>query len=480
MKRLTLAVGPAILAIALITSPPGTLTEDGWRVAGVAVWMALWWLTAIVPLEATALIPIVVLPLIGPRSIEDVTASYANPIIFLFLGGFFLAATLERWDLHKRFAMATVRIAGTEARHVLLAFMLASAFLSMWISNTATAVMMLPIAGAVVGGMDADAAEAPNRFPVALLLGVAYSCSIGGVATLIGTPPNAIFAGAAQELLGIDVGFGAWLVVGLSAAVPLLACCWLLLVRLFGVTGRVPGLDTLVERETAAMGKLSGSEKYILGVFGATAMAWMFRAPKVIGGLRVPGLSDLLPGVSDAGIAIAAAVLLFVIPLSGNARFRVALNWESAKKIPWGILLLFGGGLALASAFADSGLTEWIGGGLQQLRGAPRPLVFLVTAALFVFLTELTSNTATAALGMPLMAGAAIGLGLDALPLMAVAALASSMAFMLPVATPPNAIVFGSGRLEVSDMARAGLWLNLVSIFVVTLVVSLWADWLGG
>lgn len=201
MKRLTLAVGPAILAIALVTSPPGTLTEDGWRVAAVAAWMALWWLAAIVPLEATALIPIVVLPLVGPRSVEAVTASYANPIIFLFMGGFFLAATLERWDLHKRFAMATVRIAGTEASRVLLAFMLASAFLSMWISNTATAVMMLPIAGAVVGGMDTGTAETPNRFPVALLLGVAYSCSIGGVATLIGTPPNAIFAGAAQEIL---------------------------------------------------------------------------------------------------------------------------------------------------------------------------------------------------------------------------------------------------------------------------------------
>ena len=444
--------------------------------------MALWWLSAIVPLEATALIPIAVLPLLGSRPIDQVTASYANPIIFLFLGGFFLAATLERWDLHKRFAFAAVRLAGTEARWVLLAFMLASAFLSMWISNTATAVMMLPIAGAVVGGVESPSdgsATSANRFPVALLLGVAYSCSIGGVATLIGTPPNAIFAGAAEELLGIDVSFGGWLLVGLSASVPLLVGCWLLLIWLFGVGGRLPGLDRLVEREGATMGPLSGADKYILSVFAATASAWVFRAPKVIGGFRVPGLSDALPGLSDAGIAVAAALLLFVIPVP-RSRFAVALNWESAKNIPWGILLLFGGGLALAGAFADSGLTNWIGGGLQQLQGVPRPVVYLATAALFVFLTELTSNTATAALGMPLVAGAALGLGLEPLPLMAVAALASSMAFMLPVATPPNAIVFGSGKLQIADMARAGLWLNFLAIFWVTLIMSIWSGWLSG
>jgi sodium-dependent dicarboxylate transporter 2/3/5 len=470
-KKIILPAGPILLALTIVLPPPGGLGEEAWRVAGLAAWMALWWLSAIVPLEATSLLPVVILPLVTPRSVGDVTTSYANPIIFLFLGGFFLAATLERWHLHKRFALTAVRVAGTRASRVLLAFMLASAFLSMWISNTATAVMMLPIAVAVVGGGDG---QQDGRFPVALMLGVAYACSIGGVATLIGTPPNAILAGAAADLLGIDLGFGNWLLIGMFATIPMLVACWLLLMWLFGVKGNLPHLAAAVEREGTGLGPLSGAEKYILAVFAATAVAWILRAPKSLGAIRIPGLSDLLPNVSDAGIAVAAALLLFVIPLP-RSRHAVALNWESAKAVPWGILLLFGGGLALAAGFADSGLTEWIGGGLERLRGVPTPLVYLATATVFVFLTELTSNTATAALGMPLMAGVAGGLGLEPLPLMVVAAMASSMAFMLPVATPPNAIVFGSGRIRSADMARAGLWLNVLAILVVTFVVSVWA-----
>ena len=477
MKRIILLAGPVLLTLTIVFPPSGALGEEAWRVAGLAAWMALWWLSAIVPLEATSLLPIVVLPLLTQRPIGDVTASYANPIIFLFLGGFFLAATLQRWDLHKRFALTTVRLAGTNASRVLLAFMLSSAFLSMWISNTATAVMMLPIAAAVADkavGPEDGSGRAAGGFPVALMLGVAYACSIGGVATLIGTPPNAMLAGAANDLLGIEVGFGSWLVVGMLVSVPMLVGCWLLLIWLFHVRGSLPNLASVVDAEGTSLGRLSGAEKYILAVFATTALAWILRAPKVFGGVRIPGLSDFLPGLSDAAIAIAAALLLFVIPLP-RSRHAFALNWESARKVPWGILLLFGGGLALAAAFTDSGLTEWIGRGLGHLRGAPAPVVYLATAAVFVFLTELTSNTATAALGMPLMAGVGLGLGLDPLPLMVVAAMASSMAFMLPVATPPNAIVFGSGRIRTAEMARAGLWLNFLAIFLVTLVVSIWA-----
>jgi sodium-dependent dicarboxylate transporter 2/3/5 len=476
LRRLILPAGPILLILTAVVGPPGEMAQAAWHVAGLAAWMALWWLTAIIPLEATALLPIVLLPLLMERPVGEVTASYGDPIIFLFLGGFFLAATLERWDLHRRFALTAVRIAGTDAARVVLAFMLASAFLSMWISNTATAVMMLPIATAVTSGMGPsdDGSEASHRgLPIALLLGVAYGCSIGGVATLIGTPPNAIFAGAARRLLDIDVGFGRWMGVGLMVTLPMLAGCWFLLVRLCRVKGRVAELDEMLEREGAKLGVFSGAEKYILSVFVMAALAWIFRAPKVLGGVRVPGLADLVPGISDTGIAIGAALLLFVIPLP-RSRFGVALNWESAKQVPWGILLLFGGGLALAAGFAESGLTEWIGGRLLGLQGAPTLVIYLATAALFIFLTELTSNTATAALGMPLIAGAAVGLGVDPLPLMAVAAMASSMAFMLPVATPPNAIVFGSGRLQVSDMMRAGWWLNVLAIFVITFAVAMW------
>jgi sodium-dependent dicarboxylate transporter 2/3/5 len=471
MKRhAVLIVGPSLLLLTLVLPAPGAMQEAAWRVAGLAAWMATWWLTAVVPLEATALLPIVILPLLGVRPVGEVTRSYADPIIFLFLGGFFLAATTERWNLHKRFALVTVRTVGTDAPKVVAAFMLASAIASMWVSNTATTIMMLPIAMAVVGHPSKDG---ERGFQTALFLGIAYAASIGGVATLIGTPPNAIFAGAARELLGEDVSFAGWMAIGLPISVVMLCGCWLLLVKLFRVSGSVAGLTQTLEREEQALGRLSGAERFVLAVLACTAFAWVMRAPKTIGGLRIPGLSDMVPGISDAAIAIAAALVLFVVPLR-NSRHRVALDWESASKVPWGILLLFGGGLALAGAFGASGLTQWIGGRLIALRGVPLPLVILTTATIFVFLTELTSNTATSALGMPLMAGVAEGLGLPALPLMATVAIASSMAFMLPVATPPNAIVYGSGWIRPAEMARAGIGLNFLSIAITTIAVVLW------
>jgi sodium-dependent dicarboxylate transporter 2/3/5 len=487
MRRAPLLLGPLLFVVAIVLPAPEALSREAWYVAALAAWMATWWLTAVVPLEATALLPIAVLPVAGVAPVGEVTVRYADPIIFLFLGGFLLAATLERWDLHKRFALATVRSIGTDAPRVVLAFMLASAVASMWISNTATAVMMLPIALAVTGGsadgpVDGSPGMPPDRrttpppggFRTALMLGVAYGASIGGVATLIGTPPNAILAGAASDLLGREISFSSWLAVGLPVTVPMLAGSWLLLVLLFRVRGEVPGLASLVEREQRRLSPMASGERFVLVVFALTALAWVFRLPKSIGALRIPGLADVLPGISDPAIAIAAALVLFVVPLP-RSRFATALDWESARRVPWGILLLFGGGLALAAAFASSGLTEWLGGRLEALHGAPNVVVLLVTTSLFVLLTELTSNTATAALSVPLMMGVARGLGVEALPLMAAAALASSMAFMLPVATPPNAIVFGSGAIRPADMGRAGVGLNLLAVVIITLVIGLWA-----
>ncbi len=519
-RRIVLPLGPLLLLATLILEPAWGLSGPAWCVAGLAAWMATWWLTGVIPLEATALLPIVVLPIVGTRPLRDVTASYADPIIFLFLGGFLLAVTLERWELHRRFAVATVSRVGTDAPRVVLAFMLASAFASMWISNTATAVMMLPIAMALIGGTaepwneetatDRNAGGGMERnaggtvgnrgaevktetgmstpgaasqsarptgvftggFPTALMLGIAYGCSIGGVSTLIGTPPNAILAGAASELIGHEISFASWMVFGLSISIPMLLCCWLLLITVFKVRGQVPGLKSTLERAEAEFGSLSGGERFVLAVFGCAALAWILRAPKTVGDLRIPGLSDFVPGLSDAGIAIAAALLLFAIPLPG-ARFPTALNWDTARRVPWGILLLFGGGLALAGAFQSSGLSNWVGGQLAAMEGVPLVFIILTTAAVFVFLTELTSNTATAALGMPLMVGVAQGLDLAPLPLMTAAALAASMAFMLPVATPPNAIVFGSRAIRSKDMARAGIGLNMLSITVITIAVWL-------
>jgi sodium-dependent dicarboxylate transporter 2/3/5 len=473
-RILVLIAGPALQLLTLLAAAPAGIAGPAWHVAGLAGWMALWWVTTVIPLEATALLPLFVLPLTTGRPLDAVAAPYADPVIFLFLGGFFIAAALERWNLHRRLATATLRVVGTSPRRIVLAFLLATAFVSMWISNTAAAVMMLPIATAAAGLADAgpEGAALPRSFIVALLLAVAYGASIGGVATLIGSPPNAIFAANARTLVGVEVSFADWLPVGLAVAVPLMFACWGILVTVFRVpAGARPG-NGPPDRQTAR--PPDAGEWFVLGVFALAALAWIFREPKDVGLLRLPGLTDLVPGLGDAGIAIGAALLLFAVPLP-RARHRFALDWETARKVPWGVLLLFGGGLALAGAAQESGLAQWIGGRLEGLRGLPLPLVIAATALLFALLTELTSNTAIAALGMPLMAGVAQGLGQPPVPLMMAAALASSMAFMLPVSTPPNAIVFGHGSLRVTDMVKAGVLLDLVAIIVITVVVSLWA-----
>jgi sodium-dependent dicarboxylate transporter 2/3/5 len=306
-------------------------------------------------------------------------------------------------------------------------------------------------------------------FPVALLLAVAYGASLGGVATLIGTPPNAIFAANARALAGVEVTFASWLPIGLAVSVPMLLACWWVLVTMC----RVPrGASRPAPATPAgARGPLDRGERFVLGVFIGAAVAWLLRTPKVIGSVRVPGLTDLAPGLDDAGVAMIAALLLFAVPIRHQSR-RFALDWDTARQVQWGVLLLFGGGLALAGAFEASGLTTWIGARLTRLHGLPAPLVIAATATVFVFLTELTSNTATAALGMPIVAGAADGLGLPPTQLMLAAALSSSMAFMLPVATPPNAIVFGFGVLRIGHMARAGIVMILASVLITTMVVS--------
>jgi sodium-dependent dicarboxylate transporter 2/3/5 len=436
--------------------------------------MALWWLTGVVPLEATAILPLVTLPLLDLGALETVAVSYADPVIFLFLGGFLIAAALERWELHRRFASLTLRIVGTSPRRVVLAFLVTTGFISMWISNTAAAVMMFPIAVAAAARTGGTPGGARDPYTIAVMLAVAYGASIGGVATLIGTPPNAIFVANARELAGVEVTFADWLPIGLSLALPLTVVCWLILVAVFRVPAQGPAAS---EGPEGAEGRrFDPGERFVLAVFILAALAWVMRTPKDLGGVRVPGLTDLVPGLSDPAIGLMAALLLFVVPLP-RSRFRVGLDWETARGVPWGILLLFGGGLTLAAAFESSGLSDWIGQRLHGLRGLPLPLVIAATATLFALLTELTSNTATAALAMPLMAGVAGGLGLAPAPIMLAAALACSMAFMLPVATPPNAIVFGKGGMRVSDMLRAGVLLDAVSVGLITVLVSVWATW---
>ena len=456
----------AFLLILLMPTPEG-LSAEGQRVAAVAALMAIWWMTEAIPLAATALLPIPLFPILGVMPVSAATAPFAHELIFLFMGGFLIALAMQRWDLHRRIALAVVATVGYQPRQLVLGFMLATAFLSMWISNTATTVMMLPIGIAILVLVDPD--EGP--LGTALMLGIAYAASIGGVATIIGTPPNAIFAAAAGQMLDRSVGFTQWMIVGVPLAVVMLAITWLLLVRVLHplpADGGDSGAEGLIREKRAGLGAPSRGEKVVGTVFVLTALGWLVREPKQFGAFELPGLQTWVPLITDSVIAMAGALLLFLIPVSFRER-TFALNWEWAVKIPWGVLILFGGGLSLAAGFEASGLAEWIGMQVMGLEGVPLIVLIGVVATLFVLLTELTSNTATATMGMPIMAGVAFGLGADPIILMAAAAMASSMAFMLPVATPPNAIVFGSGRVTIQEMTRAGLWLNILSITLVTL-----------
>jgi sodium-dependent dicarboxylate transporter 2/3/5 len=470
---LGLVAGPVLGAVTWLAPAPAGMGPAAHTVAGLAVWMAVWWLGAVVPLAATALLPLVLLPVAQVSPIDDVARHYADPIIFLFMGGFFLAAASERWGLHRRLALGVIALVGSEAQRVILAVMLATAFVSMWISNTATAAMMLPITLALVERARRDAPEQARSFGTALLLGMAYAASIGGVATLVGTPPTAILAGAARNTLGRPLGFAEWLVVGVPVAALMLVACWVVLRRLYPVRGALAGVDGLIASERAALGPWTRGQQVTVAVLCAVALAWVFREPKTIGSWTLPGVTTVLPGASDAGIAVAGAVLLFVVPVA-RGRWRPALDWAAAARIPWDVLILFGGGLALAAAFETSGLAAWLAQQLTGLRGAPPVIALACVVLFFVLLTELTSNTATAAMAMPLVAALAPALGAPTLGLMAGAALGSSLGFMLPVGTPPNALAYGTGAVTAGDMARAGIRLDLLGVLVITVVLTVW------
>lgn len=481
-QRIGLLLGGAAFLVMLLVPAPASLSVEGWRTAAVAVLMAAWWMTEALPISATALLPLVLFPSLGVLSAPAAAAPFANELIFLFMGGFLIAGAMERWGLHKRIALNIMAWVGTRPDRLVLGFMLATGFLSMWISNTATAAMMLPIALAV-GAMlkPPDLKGRPYHFGIALMLGVAYAASLGGIATLIGTPPNAVLAGAASEMLGRQVGFVEWLGVGVPVTAVMLPAAWLLLTRVLHPPGDLHGdAAAIIQAERTALGAPTRGEKLTGLVFGLTALAWVLRSEKDLGGVVVPGIETWFPQVRDSTIAMGAGVLLFLLPADWR-KGDFCLDWRTAAGIPWGVLVLFGGGLSLAVGMEESGLAAWIGGVVAALRGVPPWVVIGAVATLFVFLTELTSNVAITSMAMPVMAGAAQGLGLDPLLLMATAALSASMAFMLPVATPPNAIVFSSGYLTIPQMARAGFLLNLTAMVVITLLARLLVPlFLGG
>ncbi|MCW9054343.1 MAG: DASS family sodium-coupled anion symporter [Motiliproteus sp.] len=461
-KRLVaLGLGPLAMVLLLLMPAPAGLSPEAWKLVALASWMVIWWMTEAAPVPVTALLPITMMPVLEIANQKAVGASYGHPLIFLFLGGFLIAAAMQRWGLHKRIALRIVKIVGTGPQGIIAGFMLATAFLSMWISNTATTVMMFAVGISMVefisGHID-DKAVA-RRFGIALMLGIAYSASIGGVGTLIGTPPNTLLASFLNDTYNVHIDFGTWMLMGLPLVLIMLPLTWALLCKvIFPVKGvNLSGAADLIDKELEDLGPMSRGEKIVLVVFLATAFMWIFRK-LIVGYTGLP--------ITDTSIALFSATLLFVLPASvQNGHFTV--EWDAAKKVPWGVLLLFGGGLALAGAFKSTGLAAAIGDAVGSLGAVDITLIILVTITAIIFLTEITSNTATTATFLPILGAVAVGLGESPMTLAIPAALAASMAFMMPVATPPNAIVFSYEEMHISDMMKAGLWLNLITIGLV-------------
>lgn len=475
LRHAAIVLGP-VLAIA-VYALLGQLGHGPRAVAGIGVWMALWWMTEAVPLAVTSLLPLVLFPAGGVVPLAQAGASYADPFVMLFFGGFVLGLAVEKWGLHRRIALTTVLLVGTRPTRLVGGFMLAAALLSMFVSNTATAIMMLPIAMSVIALLDRLHAERGGtglNFPAALLLGVAYASSIGGVTTITGTQPNIILV-RLLEREGVVISWAGWLPLGLALLVTMLPLSWFILTRVT-LPVRVealPGVGELLRAEHRSLGRVSRGEWTVIAVFSLVALGWIFRelTQSRLAGMGLDWAADRLGALGDPGIAMLGAIALFAIPVHPRQR-EFAMDWRTMGKMPWDVLLLFGGGLALAAAMKSTGLDAAIGGSLTGLSGVPPVVLVLIVCTVVIFLTELTSNTATTAAFVPILGSAAPALGVHPVLLMVPAGVVASYAFMLPVATPPNAIVFGSGRLSVAQMARAGLIVNLVGIVVTTLVVS--------
>lgn len=469
--------GPVALVLILALPPPGGMSEAAWATAAVGTLMATWWISEAVPIPATALLPLALFPLLDIGTIGQAAAPFANPLIFLFMGGFMIAIAMQRWNLHRRIALAIISRVGTRPGAIIFGFMLASAFLSMWVSNTATALMMLPIAMSVVNlskklpQTTTDERRELKHFGIVLVLAIAYACNIGGMGTLIGTPPNALLAAFVLDNYGIEISFAQWMLVGLPLVMVGLPLAYGLLTRLsFPLhLKELPGGSDIIRLEQQRLGPISPEEIKVAVVFGITALAWIFRQL----------LEPFIPGISDAGIAIAAGLALFLIP-ADLKKGRFLLDWESTEKLPWGILILFGGGLSLAAAFTRTGLDEYIGLVVVGFEAWPTLMLLALSVLVILLLTEMTSNTATAAAFLPVLAAAAIGIGENPLLFIIPAALAASCAFMLPVATPPNAIVYSSGLLTVPMMVRAGLYLNLCFVILVVTAGYVLLPWAFG
>lgn len=467
-RLIGLVLGPIFAFGMLLMPPPEGLSPQGWHTAIVVVWMAIWWMSEAMPLAVTALLPLASFPILGVASISDTATGYAHPLIFLFLGGFLLARAMHVWSLDRRIAHGVVGHVGTDPHLIIGACMVVTAFLSMWVSNTASAMVMLPIGHSIVTANARTAGQTKDDFAPALMLGIAYAATIGGMATLIGTPPNALFAGYMSAVHGIEIGFARWMSVGVPMVLIMLPLTWLVLTRIaFHVSrNNVTPTRGYWTDASASIGPMTKGERRVAILILMTAMAWIAR----------PLIDDLVPGIAitDAGIAVIAAILAFAIPVDlGRGRFL--LSWSEATEIRWDVLILFGGGLALANAISTSDLDIWIGGGMAALEALPTLPLLLLVGVFVVFVGELASNTAMAAVLLPIAGAAAVLTGASPQLLTLSVALFATLGFMLPVATPPNAIVFGTGAVSIRHMIRAGLVMNGIGILVVSIVVLMFS-----
>ena len=464
-KNIGLFLGPIVFFIVKIFYNPVDLSEQGLSILASTLWVAIWWITEAVPIYVTALIPIILFPLSGGLELKQTTAAYGHKFVFLFVGGFILAIAIEKWKLHKRIALNIISLVGTKKSNIILGFMIATAFLSMWISNTATAVMILPVGLAIISQLKDNPKTIQNEnlvFGKTLMLAIAYSASIGGMATLIGTPPNLVLAGVIKTSYNIEINFLQWMSFGLPISILLLFICWKYLTSIaykFDDQNFDSGLSEIND-QLKSLGKISYEEKSVMIVFIGTALAWITQSFII---------KKYIPEIDDTIIAIIAAVILFILPNKEGS--HKLLSWDDAVKLPWGILLLFGGGMALAKGFDTSGLAIWIGSQMSFFNTIPLLALLCLLVAMVNFLTEITSNLATTAMLLPVLVALAETIGVNPYYLLVGATVAASCAFMLPVATPPNAVVFGSKILKIDDMIKKGFWMNLISIFILTAAV---------
>lgn len=473
-KMAGLFAGLIVFLIILALPNPAGLSPEGKRAAAVALLMTIWWISEAIPIYATAFLPLALYPLLGILPAEETAANYGHNYVLMLLAGFFLAKAIELQHLHKRIALVVIKLLGTSRRTIILSFMIATAFLSMWIANVAVALLMLPIALAIISKEESQEEKA-GAFGLAMMLAIAYAASVGGTATLIGTPPNMVFAGMLQKLFpeAPEISFFTWMKVGLPVVLIFLPVIWIYLTRYFRISGSFSGGEDIIGSELQALGRMSAGEKRVFAIFMITALGWIFRRDFVFDETVIPGWGTLLgvgEYVHDSTVAVACAMLLFLLP-DGKAPGRRLLDWKAAEGVPWGVVMIVGGGYAIAESFKATGLAEWMGQELAFISQMPTLMVLLLVVGLMIFLTEINSNTATANIFLPVLATMAVAGSANPLLLMIPATFACSFAFMLPSGTGTNTVIFASERVTIPQMARCGLWLNFISIILLTLIL---------